>query len=151
MGDCQLRDGQGQTPHMYLFMLAYSLFMRQLRQHRARDGALRRLKTIGEACRAMPGETPRATLAQVIQQVRNGENDCDHVFAKLRLVSFAKAQFVKGGFPCFTESLRTDCPHSLVAPASWLGICRCAQLHCSYASSPASPRQRRCPSEETCI
>ena len=37
MGDCQLRDGQGQTRHMYLVMLAYSLLMRQLRQDRAKD------------------------------------------------------------------------------------------------------------------
>ena len=28
MGDCQLRDGQGQTRHMYLVMLAYTLLMR---------------------------------------------------------------------------------------------------------------------------
>ena len=62
MGDCQLRDGQGQTRHMYLVTLAYSLLMRQLRQDRARDWALCRLKTIGEACRAMLHETLRATL-----------------------------------------------------------------------------------------
>ena len=48
MGDCQLRDGQGQTRHMYLVMLAYSLLMRQLRQDRAKDWAPCRLKTIGE-------------------------------------------------------------------------------------------------------
>jgi len=35
MGDCQLRDGQGQTRHMYLVMLAYSLLMKQLRQSHA--------------------------------------------------------------------------------------------------------------------
>ena len=32
LGDCQLRDVQGQTRHMYLVMLAYSLLMSQLRQ-----------------------------------------------------------------------------------------------------------------------
>jgi hypothetical protein len=35
MGDCQLRDGEGQTRHMHLVMLAYSLLMRQLRQGHA--------------------------------------------------------------------------------------------------------------------
>ena len=40
MGDCQLRDGQGQTRHMYLVMLAYSLLMNQLRQGRAKEWAL---------------------------------------------------------------------------------------------------------------
>ena len=85
MGDCQLRDGQGQTRHMYLVMLAYSLLMRQLRQDRARDWALCRLKTIGEACRAMLNETLRATLTWVVQQVREYEKDPNHVFARLRL------------------------------------------------------------------
>jgi hypothetical protein len=86
MGDCQLRDGQGQTRHMYLVMLAYSLLMRQLRQDRARDWALAKLKTIGEACRALLNETLRATLNWVVQQVQNHENDGHHVLAKLRLV-----------------------------------------------------------------
>ena len=85
MGDCQLRDGQGQTRHMYLVMLAYSLLVRQLRQDRARDWALSRLKTIGEACRAMSTETLRATLTWVVQQVREYGKDADHVLAKLRL------------------------------------------------------------------
>ena len=75
MGDCQLRDGQGQTRHMYLVMLAYSLLMRQLRQNRAQEWALRRLTTIGEACRAMLHETLRATLAWVVQQVREHGKD----------------------------------------------------------------------------
>ena len=85
MGDCQLRNGQGQTRHMYLVMLAYSLLMVQLRQGRARDWALCRLKTIGEACRAMLNETLRATLAWVVEQVREYGNDAEHVFARLRL------------------------------------------------------------------
>jgi hypothetical protein len=85
MGDCQLRDGQGQTRHMYLVMLAYSLLMRQLRQDRSHEWALCRLKTIGEACRAMLDETLRATIGWVIQQVCENEKDHNHVFAKLRL------------------------------------------------------------------
>jgi hypothetical protein len=86
MGDCQLRDGQGQTRHMYLVMLAYSLLVLQLRQDRARDWALVKLKTIGDACRAMLNETLRATLTWVVEQVRDDEKDADHVLAKLRLV-----------------------------------------------------------------
>ena len=46
MGDCQLRDGQGQTRHMYLVMLAYTLLMDQLGQNRAKKWALRKLTTI---------------------------------------------------------------------------------------------------------
>ena len=56
LGACQLRDVQGQTRHMYLVMLAYSLLMSQLRQSCAREWALHRLTTIGEACRAVKGE-----------------------------------------------------------------------------------------------
>jgi hypothetical protein len=40
LGDCQLRDGEGQTRHMHLVMLAYSLLVRQLRQGHAYEWAL---------------------------------------------------------------------------------------------------------------
>ena len=85
MGDCQLRDGQGQTRHMYLVMLAYSLLMVQLRQDRAQEWALCRLKTIGEACRAMLRETLRSTLAWVVDQVTELGHSKEHVFVKLGL------------------------------------------------------------------
>jgi hypothetical protein len=85
LGDCQLRDVQGQTRHMYLVMLAYSLLMSQLRQGRAREWALQRLTTIGEACRAMLRENLRTTLAWVIEQVTEKERTFDHVIAQLGL------------------------------------------------------------------
>ena len=69
MGDCQLRDLQGQTRHMYLVVLAYSLLMGELKQGRAKEWALHRLMTIGEACRAMIKETLRTTLSWAIEQV----------------------------------------------------------------------------------
>jgi DDE superfamily endonuclease len=86
MGDCQLRDGQGQTRHMYLVMLAYSLLMDQLRQGRAKEWALCRLTTIGEACRAMLRETLRTTLAWAIERVTEYSWSYDHVAAKLGLI-----------------------------------------------------------------
>ena len=85
LGDCQLRDVQGQTRHMYLVMLAYSLLMSQLGQSRAREWALQRLTTIGEACRAMLRENLRTTLAWVIEQVTEMERPFDHVVAQLGL------------------------------------------------------------------
>ena len=85
LGDCQLRDVQGQTRHMDLVMLAYSLLMSQLRQGRAREWALQRLTTIGEACRAMLRENLRTTLAWVIEQVTEKERPFDHVVAQLGL------------------------------------------------------------------
>jgi hypothetical protein len=85
MGDCQLRDGQGQTRHMYLVMLAYSLLVRQLRQNRAQEWALQRLTTIGEACRAMLRETLRTTLGWAIKQVTEFSQSPGHVVAQLGL------------------------------------------------------------------
>ena len=70
MGDCQLRDGQGQTRHMYLVMLAYSLLVRELRHLRTSDRAFQKLKTIGEACRAMVNESLRATLNWALRDVQ---------------------------------------------------------------------------------
>jgi hypothetical protein len=85
MGDCQLRDGQGQTRHMYLVMLAYSLLMDQLGQNRAKGWALRKLTTIGEACRAVLRETLRSTIAWAIEQATDYSHDLDHITARLRL------------------------------------------------------------------
>jgi DDE superfamily endonuclease len=85
LGDCQLRDFQGQTRHMYLVMVAYSLLMVQLRQGRAKDWALQRLMTIGEACRAMLRETLRTTLTWAIEQVTERGQSVDRVMAQLRM------------------------------------------------------------------
>lgn len=85
MGDCQLRDGRGQTRHMYLVMLAYSLLMHQLRCSSAKEWAFRRLTTIGEACRAVLDETLRSTLDWAIQQVVQNPEKARHIPALLGL------------------------------------------------------------------
>ena len=85
MGDCQLRDGQGQTRHMYLVMLAYTLLMVQLKQNRAKEWASCKLTTIGEACRAVLRETLRSTLDWAIEQTTEYGRSRDHVMAHLRL------------------------------------------------------------------
>jgi hypothetical protein len=56
LGDCQVRNGEGQTRHVYLVSTAYSLLMRSLHQSRPQDWARTMLTTIGEACRAVKGE-----------------------------------------------------------------------------------------------
>jgi uncharacterized protein YndB with AHSA1/START domain len=86
LGDCQLRDLQGQTRHMYLVMLAYSLLMAQLRQGRATEWAFHRLMTIGEACRAMAREALRTTLSWAIEQVTERGLSFERVVAQLRIV-----------------------------------------------------------------
>jgi hypothetical protein len=85
MGDCQLRDGQGQTRHMYLVMLAYTLLMDQLGQNRAKAWALRKLTTIGEACRAVLRETLRSTIAWAIEQATDYSRSYDHIVTRLSL------------------------------------------------------------------
>jgi DDE superfamily endonuclease len=85
MGDCQLRSGQGQTRHMHLVMAAYSLLVRQLRDSRATKWALRRLTTIGQACRAVADETLRATLQWAITQITEKSRTTQHVIAQLGL------------------------------------------------------------------
>lgn len=86
MGDCQLRDSQGQTRHMYLVMLAYSLLMKQLRQNHVYDWAFQKLTTIGEACRAMLRETLRKTLTWAMDHVRNQAWSKERVIAHLGLL-----------------------------------------------------------------
>jgi hypothetical protein len=85
MGDCQLRSGQGQTRHMHLVMAAYSLLMRQLRNSRATKWALRRLTTIGQACRAVADETLRTTIQWAMTQITEKSRKPQHVIAQLGL------------------------------------------------------------------
>jgi hypothetical protein len=86
MGDCQLRDGEGQTRHMHLVMLAYSLLMRQLRQGHAYEWAFQKLMTIGEACRAMLRETLRKTLNWALERHNNPYWTRERVMAHLGLL-----------------------------------------------------------------
>jgi len=85
MGDCQLRDGQGQTRHMYLVMLAYSLLVLQLRQSHAKERAYRRLTTIGEACRAVASETLKTTIEWAVRQATGNPKKIEHITALLGL------------------------------------------------------------------
>jgi hypothetical protein len=78
LGDCQLRDGVGQTRHTYLVFLAYSLLMRELDKTSVSDWASVKLTTIGESCRAMLRESVSAMITWVIDQldatVKRGRN-----------------------------------------------------------------------------
>jgi hypothetical protein len=86
MGDCQLRSREGQTRHLYLVMLAYSLLMRQLRQGHAYEWAYQQLTTIGEACRAIGRETLRKTLSWALERVELFAWNKEEVVAHLGLV-----------------------------------------------------------------
>ena len=85
MGDCQLRNGRGQTRHMHLVFLAYSVLMRQLQQGRARAWALERLTTIGQACRAVLREALRRTIDWVIAHATENRWNAREIKAHLAL------------------------------------------------------------------
>lgn len=85
MGDCQLRDSEGQTRHMHLVMFAYSLLMRHLEQSHAYDWAYQKLTTIGEACRALLRETLRKTLTWALEQIKRPTWTMARVVAHLGL------------------------------------------------------------------
>jgi hypothetical protein len=72
MGECQLRDGTGQTRHMHLVILVYTALMRQVRHDRAQEWAHIRLTTIGEACRLIFRETLAKTREWVADRTREG-------------------------------------------------------------------------------
>lgn len=72
MGECQLRNGVGQTRHMQLVVLVYTALMRQLKHDRARDWAHKHLTTIGESCRTIASETLGKTLVWAIEQAQQG-------------------------------------------------------------------------------
>jgi len=86
MGACQLRSGQGQTRHMHLVMLVYTLLMQQLKHSRAKDGALKRLTTIGQASRAVADETLRVTLEWAMAQINEKSQEPHNVITQLGLI-----------------------------------------------------------------
>ncbi len=85
MGACQLRSGQGQTRHMHLVMLAYTILMRELKSRRAKEWAFARLTTIGQACRAVANETLRDTLEWAIHEITINSQRTRDVIGKLGL------------------------------------------------------------------
>ena len=68
MGECQLRSGQGQTRHMYLVFLAYSLLLAEMRRTRVSEWAQQTVTTVGEACRMMFRETLGSTITWAIER-----------------------------------------------------------------------------------
>jgi hypothetical protein len=86
MGDCQMRSSKGQTRHMYLVMLAYSLLMRQLKETHSGFPTLDTLMTIGESCQAIMRELLRMTILWAIERVTTQQWEADQVFAALNLV-----------------------------------------------------------------
>lgn len=85
MSECQLRNGRGQTRHLYMVFLAYSLLMRQLQQGRSWEWARERLMTIGQACRAVARETLSQTITWVVRRVQHDGWSCQRIKEHLAL------------------------------------------------------------------
>jgi hypothetical protein len=69
LGDCQLRDGTGQTRHIYCVFLAYSLLVRELDKTSVSDWACVKLTTIGESCRALLRDSIRTMVGWIVGEV----------------------------------------------------------------------------------
>lgn len=81
MGDCQLRKGRGQTRHLYLVFLAYTILLRQMRHGRNQGSqakakptgsgwAFERLMTIGQVKAAVLRETLAQTITWAIDRFK---------------------------------------------------------------------------------
>jgi len=92
LGDCQLRDGVGQTRHTYCVFLAYSLLMRDLDKTSVSGRSSARRTTIGESCRALLRESVWNLIGWIVEQLEaarslrgNVAKRLEAVFHRLRL------------------------------------------------------------------
>ena len=92
LGDCQLRDGVGQTRHTYCVFLAYSLLMQGLDKTSLSGRSSGRATTIGESCRALLSESMRSLIEWIVEELdiarstgRNVGKRLDAVFDRLGL------------------------------------------------------------------
>ena len=66
LGDCQLRGDRGQTRHVYMVFLAYSLLVRELDKTSVSEWACVKLTTIGESCRALFRDSIRTMVCWIV-------------------------------------------------------------------------------------
>jgi len=60
--------------------------MKQLKKPAANVGAIKRLTTIGQACRAVANETLKTTLEWAMIQINGNSRDTQQVLAQLGLI-----------------------------------------------------------------
>jgi len=92
LGDCQLRNGVGQTRHTYMVMLAHSLLVRELGNGSLREWCRVKLTTVGEACRALLRESIRNMVGWIMDELHIAIEGVaakrfDQLLARLGLVS----------------------------------------------------------------
>jgi len=92
LGDCQLRDGVGQSRHTYMVMLAHSLLVRELGNGSLREWCRVKLTTVGEACRELLKESIRSMVGWIMDELnitldRVASKQFNHLLGRLGLVS----------------------------------------------------------------
>lgn len=70
LGDCQLRDPQGQTRHIYLVFLAHSLLIQELGTN-SNDWTTAKMSTIGECCRELLREALRNLIGYIVVEIES--------------------------------------------------------------------------------
>lgn len=84
MGDCQLRDNQGQTRHMYLVFVAYSFAASELQLRCPENENTTQPMTVGEVCRLLTQQVFRDTLAWSIRQITKWGRSLEETLQMLR-------------------------------------------------------------------
>ena len=84
MGSCQLRDGQGQTRHMYLLFVAYSFLMSNTKTRCPESEDSPPPMTVGDVCRSIARQVFRDTLTWAIRQVTKGGRTVKQTLGILR-------------------------------------------------------------------
>jgi len=86
LGDCQLRDGTGQTRHVYCVFLAYSLLVRHLDKTSVSGWAGVKLTTIGESCRALLRGSIRTMIGWIVEQLEEARSFGGNVKKRLETI-----------------------------------------------------------------
>jgi hypothetical protein len=86
LGDCQLRGDQGQTRHVYMVFLAYSLLVRELDKTSVSDWACVKLTTIGESCRALLRGSIRTMIGWIVGELEVARSIGGNVKKRLEAV-----------------------------------------------------------------
>lgn len=84
LGDCQLRDGRGQTRHVYLVFVAYSFLVSKVVIRCPEDEKGLKPRTVGEVCRSILQQVLRDTITWAIQRVQKWGRSVEETLRILR-------------------------------------------------------------------
>ena len=85
LGDGQLRDGRGQTRHVYLVFVAHSFLVSKLVIRCPENEKHGLPMTVGEVCRSITQQILRDTITWAIQRVKKWGRSVEETLRILRL------------------------------------------------------------------